>query len=80
MTTPVDLCGDLKSANYDSIVVVAPNIACLPEEVRSPLKSVGDVDKSAESGVFLVPTSLPAKRIIFSGTGPLDKDFDDVRR
>ncbi len=40
-----------------------------------------EVDKDAESGIFLVPApDLPAKRIIFAGTGPLDKDYDDVRR
>ncbi len=40
-----------------------------------------EVDKDAEKGVFVAPCpSLPAKKIIFSGTGPLDKDYDDVRR
>jgi len=40
-----------------------------------------DIDKKAESGVFVAPApGLPGKRIIFSGTGRLDRDYDDVRR
>ena len=37
------------------------------------------MDAKAESGVFVAPSGLPSKRIIFSGTGPMDKDYDDVR-
>jgi hypothetical protein len=48
---------------------------------RSSLRAVADVDASAESGAFVVPgpTELGTKRIVFSGTGRLDKDYDDVR-
>lgn len=38
-----------------------------------------DIDAKAEAGVFVAPSGLPSKRIIFSGTGPMDKDYDDVR-
>ena len=48
--------------------------------MRPALKAVADVDAKAESGVFLVPSALPSKRIVFSGTGALDRDYDDVRR
>jgi hypothetical protein len=37
------------------------------------------VDKSCENGVFVVPSDLPAKKIIFSGTGTLLNEWDDVR-
>ena len=48
--------------------------------VSSALKTVTDIDAKAESGVFVVPSGLPSKRIVFSGTGPMNKDYDDVRR
>ena len=48
--------------------------------MRQALKAVVDIDAKAESGVFLVPSSLPSKRVVFSSTGPLDRDYDDVRR
>lgn len=72
---------DLNSADFDSIVVVAPNVVGLPfKELTTPLQAYLDVDKDLEKGVFVVPSSLPSKKIVFSGTGPLDNDFDDVRR
>ena len=48
--------------------------------MRPALKAVVDVDNKAEKGVFLAPTTLPSKRVVFSSTGPLDRDYDDVRR
>ena len=48
--------------------------------MRPALKAVVDVDAKAEKGVFLAPTTLPSKRVVFSSTGPLDRDYDDVRR
>ena len=44
------------------------------------MKAVVDIDAKAEKGVFLAPTTLPSKRVVFSSTGPLDRDYDDVRR
>ena len=72
---------DLNSPDYDSIVVVGPNIQSLPfAQLKTPLQAFLDVDKDSEKGVFVVPSTLTCKRIVFSGTGPLDSDFDDVRR
>ena len=79
--TPVKVCSDVKSGDYDAVVVVGPSIKNLPLDLlRSPLQAVADVDKAAEHGVFIVPGQGDVKRIVFSGTGPLDKDYDDVRR
>ena len=77
---PLKLCSDLKSGEFDGVVVVGPSIKDLPHDLlRTPLQAVADVDKSAEHGVFVV-AGQEVKRIVFSGTGPLDKDYDDVRR
>lgn len=71
---------DLSSSDYDCIVVVAPTVAGLSlEKVKGPLESYVAVDKSGEGGIFVVPCDLPAKKIVFSGTGALDNDHDDVR-
>lgn len=79
--TPIKVCSDVKSADYDGVVVVGPSIKNLPVDVlRTPLQAVAEVDKTAEHGVFIVPGQGDVKRIVFSGTGPLDKDYDDVRR
>ena len=82
LLSPVEVCSDLKSCDFDGVVVVAPKVDLVPfAEVKDPLSAVVDVDAAAEKGVFLAPApQLSGKRVIFSSTGPLDKDYDDVRR
>ena len=78
--TPLKLSKDLAAVDFDGVVVVGPSIKDLGvEHVRSPLQSVAEVDNGAEKDVFVV-AGQKVKRIVFSGTGPLDKDYDDVRR
>merc|ERR1719188_2774491 len=79
-STKVEKCSDVTAPGYDAVVVVAPTVSLAPESVRQALKAVVDIDAKAESGVFLVPSTLPSKRVVFSSTGPLDRDYDDVRR
>ncbi len=39
-----------------------------------------EVDRAAESGVFVCPApELPARRVVFSGTGAMREDHEDVR-
>jgi len=73
---------DLASADYDGVVVVSPSVDKVKDPVlQKALASVAAVDKSADSGVFVAPCpDLPAKRVVYSGTGALDQDIDDVRR
>jgi len=77
----VRACKDVGSSDFDAIVAVAPSTKNLPEELKSSLQQLIAVDASAENkGCSLVPVSLPAKRLIYSSTGPLDRDYDDLRR
>jgi len=72
---------NINSADFDAIVVVSPNVKSisLPSEVKEPLEKYASVDISAETGVFVVPCDLPARKIVFSGTGTMLNDWDDVR-
>jgi len=71
---------DFNSSDYDAIVVVGAKIDDIPEEtIKGPLKAYVNIDPSGEKGVFVVPTNLVPKKIVFSGTGALDNDYDDVR-
>ena len=72
---------DVKSADFDAVIVVSPNIQSISigPEVKEPLEKYASVDKAAEAGVFVVPCDLPAKKIVFSGTGALTNEWDDVR-
>jgi len=73
---------DLTSADYDGVVVVSPSVSKVKHPaLQKALSAVASVDKAADSGVFVAPCpDLPAKRVVYSGTGALDQDIDDVRR
>jgi len=74
-------CSDLETSDHDSIVLVTPDLGPVSHPlISSALSSLSQVDDKALSSVTLVPVNLPAKRLIFSPTGPLDRDYDDVRR
>ena len=69
----------MNSSDFDAIIVVSPEIESIPfASLRNPLKTYSSVDESAQKGVFVVPCNLPAKKIVFSGTGNLQNDWDDV--
>jgi len=71
---------DFNSSEYDAIVVVGSKIDDISEEtIKEPLKAYVNIDPNGEKGVFVVPTNLVPKKIVFSGTGALDNDYDDVR-
>ena len=76
----VTQCSDLESSSYDSIVLVTPDLGPVTHPVlSSALSAVASVDAKALTSVTLVPVSLPCKRLVLSPTGPLDRDYDDVR-
>ena len=66
---------------FSTSILVGAKIDDIPEEtIKGPLKAYVNIDPSGEKGVFVVPTNLVPKKIVFSGTGALDNDYDDVRR
>ena len=76
----ISITEDFTSSDFDAVVVVSPDVQTIPyEQVKNPLSAYLSVDKKGENGVFVVPCDLPAKKIIFSGTGNLKNDWDDVR-
>jgi len=76
----IAITDDINSPDYDAIVVVSPDVKSISlDRVKDPLTTYLSIDKSGENGVFMVPCDLPAKKIIFSGTGTLLNEWDDVR-
>ncbi|RUS75370.1 hypothetical protein EGW08_016860, partial [Elysia chlorotica] len=75
---------DVKDPNYDLVLVVtdkleklAGNLACL----KTPLENYAKIDHAFDKQPVLIHTDVvPCGRVIFSGTGPLNRDYDDVRR
>ena len=76
----VTVTSSLEDGSYDSLVLVSPDASHENAKVSSALSSLASVDKAALDCVSLVPVSLPCQRLIFSPTGPLNRDYDDVRR
>ena len=72
---------NLNSTEFDAIIAIAQDISSVPFGIlKKSLTSYLSLDESAEKGVFMVSCDdLPAKKIIFSGTGKLENDWDDVR-
>jgi len=75
----ISITDDLNSSKFDAVIVVSSNVASIShEELKSPLQSYVDVDHAGEKGVFVTPANLTAKKIVYSGTGTLENDWDDV--
>lgn len=76
-----------ESADFDSVVIVGTGLDAdhleggLLEKYREPLKAHKEVDPKAEEEVFVLGLSdkFPVRRLVFSPTGPLNRDYDDVR-
>ncbi|XP_021361176.1 putative aminopeptidase W07G4.4 isoform X2 [Mizuhopecten yessoensis] len=80
-------CLDVKDPQFDGVVVVTDSVTKLSgvnnnlECLKAPLESYSQVDSSFGKEVTLVDTDvIPSRRLIFSPTGPLNRDYDDVRR
>merc|ERR1719474_1351588 len=82
MSVPsLSLCSNFSSDAYDSIVLVSPDYKQSSNDaIISALSQVMAVDLGAQSSGCVVPISLPCKRLVYSPTGPLDRDYDDHRR
>jgi len=83
LPTPVSPSNSLDSKDYDCIVVVSSGVEEV-KQVSSPiflaLKKLSEVDAALDKNGGIVPVDLPAGKAIYSPVGPLDRDYDDVRR
>ncbi|KAB5567819.1 hypothetical protein PHYPO_G00237220 [Pangasianodon hypophthalmus] len=81
---PVQWTADYKDKNYDGVLLVAQNFDGLPSELeglKAPLQDYSAVDSSlSDSVVVLKVVGLPGDRLVFAPTGPLNRDYDDIRR
>jgi len=73
------------TSNYDALVVVATQLpeltGALGNLATKNLQAFQEVNKNFDGEVTVVVSDdVPGKRLIYSPTGPVDRDFDDVRR
>ncbi|XP_041855721.1 putative aminopeptidase W07G4.4 [Melanotaenia boesemani] len=81
---PTEWTTDLKNQNFDGIILVTQSYDTLSRELdylRAPLQDYSSVDSGlGEEVVVLRVPGLPGNRLVFSSTGPVNRDYDDVRR
>ncbi|KAB7500543.1 putative aminopeptidase [Armadillidium nasatum] len=73
----------ISAEGYDGIIFVASSITDITAPFKplyAPLREQSEIDNSIEKVCSIVGVDLPCKRLIYSPTGPLDRDTDDVRR
>uniref|UniRef100_A0A8C7V3V0 Zgc:152830 n=1 Tax=Oncorhynchus mykiss TaxID=8022 RepID=A0A8C7V3V0_ONCMY len=72
------------SPSYDGVVLVTQSYDTLPKELeclKAPLQDYSSVDCGlGDKVVVLMVPGLPGKRLVFASTGPVNRDYDDVRR
>uniref|UniRef100_A0AAR5P683 Cytosol aminopeptidase domain-containing protein n=2 Tax=Dendroctonus ponderosae TaxID=77166 RepID=A0AAR5P683_DENPD len=70
----------LDSPNYDSLIlVVSPDQKISSNILSKAVSAALELDPALKTELALLPVQLPAKRFIYSPTGPVDPDYDDVR-
>ncbi|GAB6025006.1 Cytosol aminopeptidase, catalytic domain [Chamberlinius hualienensis] len=81
---PLVAVTDINDGNYDAVLVVTDTLTKLTgplDPLKSAIEDLIKIDKNAENTISVIRIdSLPSKRCIFSPTGPLSRDYDDVRR
>lgn len=81
---PIQWTSDLRNQNFDGIVLVTQSHESLPSELESlkaPLQDYSAVDSGlGEEVVVIKVPGLPGNRLVFASTGPVNRDYDDIRR
>lgn len=81
---PTQWSSDLNDQNFDGIVLVTQSYETLPPELQSlkaPLQDYSSVDSGlCDEVVLLKVPGLSGNRLVFACTGPVNRDYDDVRR
>jgi len=81
---PIEWTTDCKDQNFDGIVLVAQSHDTLPSQLeclKAPLLDYSSVDTGlGEEVVLLKVPGAPGNRLVFAATGPVNRDYDDVRR
>ncbi|XP_029961398.1 putative aminopeptidase W07G4.4 [Salarias fasciatus] len=81
---PIECTTDIRNQNFDGVVLVTQSHDTLPPELeflKAPLQDYSSVDSGlGEEVVVLKVPGLPGNRLVFASTGPVNRDYDDVRR
>ena len=72
---------EVNNHGFDATVIVYAPQSQFPEQSLPEVQNLKLIDNNFENQVVIIATpNQPIKRLILSPTGPLNRDFDDVRR
>lgn len=75
-----DLQAAIDSGRYDALILIHGPDAKLPASVADVLTDYQRLDRRlASQCLMLVSEAMPGRRLLASATGPLQRDYDDVR-
>ena len=80
--TEVRVEENICSPDYDGIILVSgtPPGTEEPEPFKSVIYCAAQLDNALFESGALLPINLPAKKIIYSPTGKINPDYNDVRK
>ncbi|MBA3988715.1 MAG: peptidase M17 [Idiomarina sp.] len=65
----------------DALIVIGPDFSQLPSSLAADFAAAQRIDQRVGQGAQLtICAAAPQQRLITVSTGPLDRDYDDVRR
>lgn len=67
------------AGDFDAVILIGDANAEIPEPFSGAIERAGQVDKRVGKQPLLLTTDVAGGRLIFAPTGPLLRDFDDVR-
>ncbi|XP_046383739.1 putative aminopeptidase W07G4.4 [Ischnura elegans] len=78
---PLKSVKSLNDSDYDGMVLVSHTLPTLLElaSIKSGIEKVFKIDKAVETDGCVIEVNFPAQRLIYSPTGPLNRDYDDSR-
>ncbi|WP_105257985.1 M17 family metallopeptidase [Pseudoalteromonas sp. T1lg88] len=78
-------CAGLDAANaqgqFDALIIISANLDSVPQPYLDQVRQSSAVDsRIGKQCTLLVSEAAPGQRLIIAPTGPLTRDYDDVRR
>ncbi|MBS3798360.1 leucyl aminopeptidase family protein [Pseudoalteromonas sp. BDTF-M6] len=78
-------CATLDAASaqgqFDALIIISASLDSVPQPYLDVLRQNGAVDsRIGKQCALVVCEAAPGQRLIFAPTGPLTRDYDDVRR
>lgn len=69
----------LNDPQWDALIIVASGFAAIPE-LQVEINSAAAIDsRIGKEALLLLSAKAPGQRLVLAPTGPLDRDYDDVR-